>query len=380
MGSQPSLQSLKTFQSSTSGGVFRGREELEPLDYALSQLQEYGSSMTVNDRMGMMRFAMKAAETWLAGKKSKLKDNSTPLLRKREAAIKKLLEELSDVYRYEAFKSNKAAGRVDQKKGMELKGLAGNYIFEATSQGKGVAHPSASNVMHYASEKGMAVGSKESYVVARDQYVADPNRGGATEQLYYNRAARMRYLLLIKEGKLWTTPSTLAYMNGAYAMDEYGNLFAQETPDDPRAFNHSSFCRGKQVLCAGIVNIRNGELTSINNMSGHYKPGPTHLANALRILAGNGLDLGQTEVMCTLGPGSDADRAKCGIHSDAAACRRAPAPFMKVIFAKVAGFLNNPSGAGLPVVDIKSFHGKADGRQQMNAAMAQPHVEFNHVE
>lgn len=380
MGSQPAVQSLKTFQSATSGGMFRGREELESLDYALSQLQEYGGTMTGNDRLGMMRFAMKAAESWLTDKKSKLKNDPTTLLKKREAAVTKLLAELGDSYRYESFKSNKGAGRVDQSKGMELKGLAGNYIFEATAQAKGVAHPSASHVLHYAQEKGLAVGSKESYAAARDQYVADPQRGGATEQLYYDRATRMRHLLLVKDGKLWTTPSKTAYLTGAYAMDEYGNLFAQETPDDPRTFNHSSFCRGKQVVCAGILNIRNGELTSINNMSGHYKPGPSHLANALRILIGQGLDLAQTEVMCALGPASDADRAKCGLHGDAAACRRATAPFMKVIFAKAPGFLQNPTGTGLPVVDMKDFHGKMDGRQQMQAAMARPHIEFNHVE
>lgn len=375
MGSQPHLQSLREFQRATSGGVFRGRDELEPLDYALSQLEEYGATMSSADRLQMLHFALKAGRDWLASKQTKLANNATALVRKREAAIKTLLDQMGDQYRMESFRANKGRGRLDQTQGMELKGLAGNYIFEATAQPKGVAHPSASNVLHYAEQQGMAVRHKEGYIAARDAYLADDNRGGATEQLYYNRAARMRYLLLMKKGKLWTDPTTLADLNGAYAMDEYGNLFAQETPDGDRAFNHSSFCRGKQVACAGIIHVVAGEIASINNMSGHYKPGANQLANALRILLANGLDLAQTAVMCALGPGTTADRKHCGVHLKPEDCLQAPTPFMKVVFAKGSTFLASPSGNGLPIVDPKTFKSSADAKAAENT----PHIEFNHV-
>jgi hypothetical protein len=378
MGGSPALQSFKEFQKATSGGVFRGREELESLDYALSQLQEYGGSMSAIDRLAMLQLAIRACKGWLSDKESKLKSNPTTLVQKRANAVKLLLDQLGDTYRFESFKGNKAGGRVDQQKGMELKGLAGNYAFEATSQAKGVAHPSASNVLHYAEKKGKVVTSKESYVEARDLYMTDPKRDGATEQFYYNRAARMRYLLLVQMGKLYTDPSTPADINGPYAMDEYGNLFAQEVPDDPRAFNHSSFCRGKQVVCAGIISVMGGKLEHLDNMSGHYKPGPNQLANALRILIGNGLNLAQTSVMCTLGPASDAERKLCGIHTDLQVCKKsdgAKGPLMKLIVAKAPGFLNSPTGNGLPVMDPKTFTSAADQQQWNNKA----HIEYAHI-
>lgn len=375
MGSQPALQSLKTFQSATSGGRFRGRDELQPLDYALSQWQEYGTTMTADDREKMLRYAISEAEQWLANKTHKLANNSTALVRKREAAIRALLEQLGDVYRFEQFRANKGQGRIDQNQGMHLKGLSGNYIFEATAQPKGVAHPSASDVMHYAKQKGLNVNYKESYVVARDQFVADSTHGRPTEQLYYDRATRMRYLLLPIGGKLYSTPTTPATVRGAYAMDEYGNLFAQESPVGTRAFNHSTFCRGKAVACAGIIDVNMGELFSINNMSGHYKPAPAHVANCLRILQGQGIDISKCEVLCALGPGLDSDRQYCGVHTDPAVCRAAEHPLMRCIFSKAASFLQNPNGNGLQIVDPKTFQSQA----QATAAAATPHIEFAHV-
>ncbi|MEO8030203.1 MAG: hypothetical protein ABJC74_06885 [Gemmatimonadota bacterium] len=378
MAGPPALQSFKDFQKATSGGAFRGREELESMDYALSQLQEYGTSMSTIDRLAMLQLAIRACKNWLADKASKLKTKPTTLVQKRATAVTALLNQLSDSYRFESYKGNKAGGRVDQKKGMELKGLAGNYAFEATSQAKGVAHPSASDVLHYAEQKGMGANSKEGYTAAKDAYMSDGNRGGATEQFYYNRSARMRYLLLVQRGKFYTDPTTLADVNGPYAMDEYGNLFAQEVPTDARAFNHSSFCRGKQVVCAGILMVDQGELLDINNMSGHYKPGPNQLANLIRLLIGNGLNLSRTEVMCTMGPGGDANRPSCATHAKVTDCKAADGasgPFMKLVLSKAADFLNNPSGLGLPVVDPKTF--KSAAEQQ--SAFSKARIEYRHI-
>jgi hypothetical protein len=378
VGSQPQVSSLTDFQKSTSGGMFRGREEMEDIDFALSHWQEYATSMTPADRMLFLSAAIEACQQWQTTKRNKKDTASTSLLRKRWAAVEKLLIEFTDAYRFESFRANKNIGRVDQKRGMELKGMSGNYIFEATAQPKGVAHPSASHVMHYAKEKGKNITSKESYTKVRDEYVADPKRGNPLEQIYYDRAERIRFLLVPKKGKLYKDPTTPADFRGAWAMDEYGNLFAQEVPDDPRAFNHSSFCRGKQVVCAGIIDIDMGTLKSIDNMSGHYKPGPNQMANALRILMGNGVDLSKTNVMCALGPGRDSDRTHCGTHNDLNKCRAADVEtgaFMKVILSPAAGFLGNPSGNGLPIADPKTFKSSAEVKTW--AAMA--HLEFNHV-
>jgi hypothetical protein len=380
MGSQPPMPTFKEFQRATSGGMFRGRDDFHILDQVLSQMEQYGTSMTGKERMGMLKIAMDEGQRWMSDKKTKLDNNSTSLVRKRAAAVEQLLAQLGERYRFESFLAGKAGGRVDQQKGMELRGLQGEYAFEATAQPKGVAHPSASHVKEYAEKKGMNIQWKETYVAARDAYVADPKVKDAKEQIYYNRAGRMAHLLMVIKGKLSTGPDALASLAGPFAMDEYGNLFAQEMPDkDPRSFNHSSFCRGKQVVCAGTLDIYQGALLQITNMSGHYKPRPIHLANTLRILSAAGLDLSNTDIMCVLGAGTSADRAHCGNHAAIADCVKADGMsgmFTKVVFGKALGFMANPDGHGLPIVDQKTFKSAAEAK----AAMAKARVEFAHVQ
>lgn len=378
MAGTPSLTTLRRFQNATSGGPFRGRDELQLMDRAIAHWHEHAGSATGIQRMAMLQAAIRECQSWLSAKDSKLKTSSTSLVRKRAVAVEAVLQEFQDLYRFEHYRSAKGAGRLDGR-GMQMKGLDGSYVFEATSQAKGVAHPSASNVLHYAASKGLSTNSREAYSTARDQYVADPNRGGPTEQLYYTRSERIRYMVLIRGGRLLSDPTSPANVGrGPYAIDEYGNLFAQEVPNVNEAFNHSSFCRGKQVLCAGIIDIYNGKLVYIDNMSGHYKPRPQHLASALRLLMSSGVDISQVEVMCNLGPGSSADRRHCGVHADTANCQAADAHsghFTKVIFAKGTSFLTNPDGNGLQVVDPKTFTSSADQARWANT----PHIEFNHV-
>jgi len=92
-----------------------------------------------------------------------------------------------------------------------------------------------------------------------------------------------------------------------YAMDSYGNLFAQPAPDDPNIqqalglqgfqfFNHSSFNAGREVTCAGLLYIEGGLLRWIDNNSGHYKPSPRNVQEALKLLAADGADVSGTVV------------------------------------------------------------------------------------
>ncbi|MCU0649820.1 MAG: hypothetical protein MUF00_17655 [Gemmatimonadaceae bacterium] len=378
--SAPVLQSLKHFQSASSGGPFRGRDDFRKLDWALARFHEYGPSMTAIDRTRLLRFIHEEAQSWLDYKRPKLQNASTSLLRKRETAIKGLMAEVADQIRWEVYRTAKGRGRLDQTKGMELKGLSGNYIFEATAQPKGVAHPSASEVLAYARDHNLSASSKEGYVKARDQFVADPSHDQKTEQLYYSRQERMRHMLLPLNGKLFVDPYTAANIAGAYAMDEYGNLFAQEAPEsDWRSFNHSTFCRGKQVVCAGLIDIRDGILMHVDNMSGHYKPGPTQLANLLRHLISLRVDITRTKVVCALGPATQAERASCINHASLAQCQAAGTP-MKLLDATANGFLTNPTGTGLATVNPHSYNGIANGQSLLKAARAQPHIEIAHMD
>jgi hypothetical protein len=81
-------------------------------------------------------------------------------------------------------------------------------------------------------------------------------------------------------------------------MDRYGNLLQKDAEPigDAFFFNHSSFNAGHDVVCAGTLKINNGDLTEIDNNSGHYKPGRDNLFNCLDVLAGEGVDLTNTTV------------------------------------------------------------------------------------
>jgi len=81
-----------------------------------------------------------------------------------------------------------------------------------------------------------------------------------------------------------------------YAMDKYGNLITMKPdtrfkPSD-RSYttagtvqhNHSSLNAGGDVISAGEIEFLNGQITYIDNASGHYKPSARQLQNCVRSL------------------------------------------------------------------------------------------------
>jgi hypothetical protein len=95
-----------------------------------------------------------------------------------------------------------------------------------------------------------------------------------------------------------------------YAMDRYGNLFV-DYPNIGYALhvlgatkglekaaqaargqaNHSSFCAGREIICAGNIFFWKGQLIHFDNGSGHYQPNRGALRNAVEILEQQGTDL-----------------------------------------------------------------------------------------
>jgi hypothetical protein len=92
--------------------------------------------------------------------------------------------------------------------------------------------------------------------------------------------------------------TTHAFKVTAYAMDKYGNLLCKDADPLNGAFffNHSSFNAGQDVICAGTLTIQNGVLQSIDNNSGHYKPGRTHLFNCIDVLVNENVDISHAYV------------------------------------------------------------------------------------
>jgi hypothetical protein len=56
-------------------------------------------------------------------------------------------------------------------------------------------------------------------------------------------------------------------------------------------FQHSSFLYGGRVLSAGLIKVKNGTLTSLNPLSGHYRAGTAHFRYFVAALQDSGVDL-----------------------------------------------------------------------------------------
>lgn len=57
-------------------------------------------------------------------------------------------------------------------------------------------------------------------------------------------------------------------------------------------FHHSSFLGGKDVAGAGELQVHNGNIMAISRQSGHYRPGPEHLAQVADQLRSQGAIFG----------------------------------------------------------------------------------------
>jgi hypothetical protein len=85
-----------------------------------------------------------------------------------------------------------------------------------------------------------------------------------------------------------------------YVLALQGELFAGlHAPDTAlkcmgkNPFYHSSYMAGRDVLCAGRIFVKQGNLVGIDNASGHYKPSADHLRRAIRELERQGVNLKQ---------------------------------------------------------------------------------------
>lgn len=68
-----------------------------------------------------------------------------------------------------------------------------------------------------------------------------------------------------------------------YVVSRDGKIYAVN-PDALDNIHHSSFLKGRRVLCAGGMKVMNGKIKLITNDSGHYKPTNKQLVDFLRLL------------------------------------------------------------------------------------------------
>ncbi len=107
--------------------------------------------------------------------------------------------------------------------------------------------------------------------------------GGRANLNYFDEAQRDHYRLefsprgVYRRGGIFNPPdpSTGGINNlTAYACSPAGEIYAawQGELDPTTRMNHSTFMSGRPVKCAGVIVVEFGQLKSIDNNSGHYKP------------------------------------------------------------------------------------------------------------
>ncbi len=107
--------------------------------------------------------------------------------------------------------------------------------------------------------------------------------------------------VIVKDGLLYSGTQKLNSTEiFLYAVSQDGSIYVAREKEFQELFHHSSFLSGKPVLCAGTINIKDGEIIGITNDSGHYRPKSRHLVNFLKLLQNSyDIDLSKIKVRDT---------------------------------------------------------------------------------
>ena len=149
------------------------------------------------------------------------------------------------------------------------------------------------------------------------QYRGEERRGVR----YFTPAERAQHKVTVKGGRLWDAtgqplnpdvrrpkesptrapapppPPAEAEAQGyaIYVIDREGQLYVSFESEKDRV-HHSSLLAGGAVACAGELLVFQGALLLLNNQSGHYRPPPAALRQAVDALTRAGLDLSKVKV------------------------------------------------------------------------------------
>jgi hypothetical protein len=62
------------------------------------------------------------------------------------------------------------------------------------------------------------------------------------------------------------------------------------------AFQHSSFLQGSRISAAGLIKIKNGRISSLSPLSGHYRPPASNFSAFIRSLKEGGVDMSHVSI------------------------------------------------------------------------------------
>lgn len=307
----PQVPGVRAFKDSTKPeSIFkrhRGRH-LSRIDKALERWRD--GLGTADERIARLFDIVHACRNWLDAKAEKNTDTATF----RRAGVVNLANQAFARLQYEIFERRKATNNYTGS----MQPLVGGYRHERTTylqSGKQTATSgsTASALVSFAANLNIDLQGKTfgTLTTAEFQHLVQTHAPGAlmeTEVLFMKKQDRIGSLVVIEGGLLFDGPSTkfdtgpLDRGGFPYVIDEYGNMYSTDHVEMGRnlpahqRFNHSTFNAGKDVICAGIVQAQAGQIWTIDNNSGHYKPDRIQLMNALMMLRECGVDLQKMRV------------------------------------------------------------------------------------
>lgn len=149
------------------------------------------------------------------------------------------------------------------------------------------------------------------FALARTEVRAGPRRSERAGLLDWSNPPSAEELATPPEQRLRGAVPDTAHMSTAFGGSSgrgifvltQGQLHVTDTARYAEMFGgggieayHSSITGGRPVDAAGEIEIRDGRVLAISNLSGHYRPDPEHLLNTLSWLAGRGIDVSGVKV------------------------------------------------------------------------------------
>jgi hypothetical protein len=274
---------LKFAKSTTNKLKKRGRIEMVDDSLGVWHTNKNSGSSVVQEALyGVIR----ACQHWLKEKKNSQKIST--------AARTLVVTNLRDLAWRNLKLLNPRLAKMEDRKQLggfgALKSMSGVYQHERTFYLKsGKKETASASIMHsgdiHPQGKDFSQLTMVEYENLVQQYKSVNTK---LDMVYLNKLNRSQHFVTIDppDGLLYNGKDEKIDSNflEPYAMDQYGNLFSMLF-DKNLQINHSSFLGGKDAICAGCIGVRDGQLLSIDNNSGHYKPGVENLVNAIRMLA-----------------------------------------------------------------------------------------------
>lgn len=292
------IMSADTFASRTKStkavngfaSRFKSRgSNMNGIDRALQAWEKNCDStrLAAAQKLALVRRIEYECNRWLDRKRGK----SSRLANYRRQTIEELTLQCRKAAQLLTGKVKAQAGRLYSTKGLDTGYTHERQHYEELGK--------ATNPYAAGAVKNVGTLSYDDY---KEEAESDPD--DIVRVYYLNRAQRMQYMAYIEGGLFYDDDGLIHAEIGLgledrvtrvrqktatarmYAVDRNGNLFTKHIAGfDGTYFNHSSFCAGREILCAGTALWFGGELKYISNHSGHYKPSPSHLQNYLLLLA-----------------------------------------------------------------------------------------------